>query len=108
MQYGICNLSVVPLRSNSSDSAELCSQVLYGEHFKVVEKQKYRSKIRLAYDGYEGWIDNKQYLLIEESVYTAIDKQTPALCADMVEFITDHNGQLMPIPIGAHVGNASF
>ncbi|RAV27855.1 C40 family peptidase [Sinomicrobium soli] len=106
MQYGICNLSVVPLRSTPSDHAELSSQVLYGEHFKVLEKQKYRSRIRLAYDHYEGWIDNKQYLLIEEAVYTSLDKQPPGLCADMVEFITDHNGQLMPVPIGSHVGTA--
>jgi len=60
MQYGICNLSIVPLREFPQDTSELISQVLYGEHFKVLERRKKWSRIRLAYDKYEGWIDNKQ------------------------------------------------
>ena len=35
MQYGLCYLSVVALRSEASDSSELVSQVLYGDYFKV-------------------------------------------------------------------------
>ncbi|RNL78092.1 hydrolase Nlp/P60 [Sinomicrobium pectinilyticum] len=108
MQYGICNLSIVPLRSNPSDTAELTSQALYGEHFKVLEQQKYWSRIRLAFDRHEGWIDNKQYLVIEEDTYKNMDKDVTGLSSDMVEFITDHNGQLMPVPIGSHVSSSSF
>ena len=37
MDYGICNLSIVPLRSEPSNKAELVSQVVFGEHFKVLE-----------------------------------------------------------------------
>ena len=66
MQFGICNLSIVPLRFESTDKSELVSQVLYGEVFKVLEQQKKWSKIRLVYDDYEGWIDNKQYQEITE------------------------------------------
>ncbi|MGS2738098.1 C40 family peptidase [Sinomicrobium sp. M5D2P17] len=108
MQYGICNLSIVPLRSNPSDTAELTSQALYGEHFKVLEQQKYWSRIRLASDRHEGWIDNKQYLFIEEDTYKNMDKDVVGLSSDMVEFITDHNGQLMPVPMGSHVSSSSF
>ena len=61
MQYGICNLSIVPLRSEPADPSELVSQVLYGDLFKIIEQRKKWSKIRLAFDKYEGWIDNKQY-----------------------------------------------
>ena len=74
MQFGICNLSIVPLRFESTDKSELVSQVLYGEVFKVLEQQKKWSKIRLVYDDYEGWIDNKQYLEIEESNYSELTK----------------------------------
>lgn len=108
MQYGICNLSIVPLRSQSCNTAELTSQVLYGEHFKVLEQQKYWSKIRLAFDKHEGWIDNKQYLLIDEQTYTNIDREITGLSSDMVEFITDHNEQLMPVPVGSHVAASSL
>lgn len=108
MQYGICNLSIVPLRSNPSDTAELTSQALYGEYFKVLEQQKYWSRIRLASDRHEGWIDNKQYLFIEEDTYKNMNKDVTGLSSDMVEFVTDHNGQLMPVPIGSHVSSSSF
>ena len=61
MQYGISHLSIVPLRLEAADTSELVSQVLYGDCFKVLELRKKWSKIRLAFDNYEGWIDNKQY-----------------------------------------------
>ena len=64
MQYGICNLSIVPLRLESDDTSEMVSQVLYGDTFKILEQRKKWSRIRLAFDKYEGWIDNKQYFEI--------------------------------------------
>lgn len=39
MQYGICNLSIVPVRLEPSDSSEMVTQLLYGDHFKVLEKE---------------------------------------------------------------------
>jgi len=45
--YGICNLSIVPLRLEASDESEMVSQVFFGELFKVLEKRKNWSKIRI-------------------------------------------------------------
>ncbi len=101
MQYGICNLSIVPLRFEASDKSELVSQVLYGEWFKVIEKRKNWSKIRLAFDKYEGWIDNKQYLEIEAETYQDLNSETPKLSLDLVEFVQDKNEQLYPIQLGS-------
>lgn len=101
MQYGICNLSIVPLRVEPSDTCELVSQVLYGEIFKVLEQRKSWSKIRLAYDKYEGWIDNKQYLEITEDDYRSIKSENHWLSGDLVEYIEDENKQLTTIPLGA-------
>ena len=63
MQYGICNLSIIPLRFEPADPSELVSQVLYGEHFKILEQRKKWSRIRLAFDNYEGFIIAKKELL---------------------------------------------
>ncbi|WP_298894295.1 C40 family peptidase [uncultured Psychroserpens sp.] len=101
MQYGICNLSIVPLRIEPSDPSELVSQVLYGEIFKVLEQRKSWSRIRLAYDKYEGWIDNKQYLEIDEDTYKSIKQQDHILSTDLIEFIQDKNQQLYTIPLGS-------
>ena len=67
--YGICNLSIVPLRAEPSDSSEMVSQVLFGEFFTILEQQKYWSKIQLASDGFEGFIDHKQFEKISEDLY---------------------------------------
>ena len=101
MQYGVCNLSIVPLRFEPSDKTELVSQVLYGDLFKVLEKRKTWSKIRLAFDKYEGWIDNKQYVEISKEDYTTLKDEPLKLSSDLVEFIQNENEQLVTIPIGS-------
>lgn len=107
MQYGICNLSIVPLRVEPSDTCELVSQVLYGEIFKVLEQRKSWSKIRLAYDTYEGWIDNKQYLEISEEDYKRIKNENHVLSSDLVEYVLDQNKQLLTITLGASLNGLS-
>ena len=101
MLYGICNLSIVPLRIEPSDPSELVTQVLYGEIFKILEKRKSWSKIRLAFDNYEGWIDNKQYLEITKDNYNDIKNEDHKLSLDLIECVQDRNNQLYTIPIGS-------
>lgn len=108
MQYGICNLSSVPLRSEPSDSCEMVSQLLYGEHFKVLEQRATWSRIRIAYDTCEGWIDNNQFLIISENDYTAFESEKPVFSADVVELITDRNQNLIPVPLGSVLNFVSF
>jgi len=101
MQYGICNLSIVPLRLEPTDKSELVSQVLYGEFFKVLEQRKSWSRIHLHFDNYEGWIDNKQFVEIPEDGFTALKNEPLKLSSDLVEFIQDENEQLFTVPIGS-------
>lgn len=101
MKYGICNLSIVPLRSEPSDTSELVSQVLYGELFKVLESRQKWSRIRLDFDRYEGWIDNKQFAEISEENFQIYTKIAPKYSSDLVDFITSEKGQLISIPMGS-------
>ena len=101
MSFGICNLAIVPLRLEPSDRSEMTSQVLFGEHFKVLEEKPKWSRIALAYDGYTGWIDNKQFGFITEEEYEYLQKVPDVLNADLIEYITTPSNQLMPIPLGA-------
>ncbi len=101
MQYGICNLSIVPLRLEAADTSEMVSQVLYGDVFKVLELRKSWHKIRLAFDKYEGWIDHKQYIEITKEVYDVLIKEPLKLSTDLVEFVQGENQQLLPITLGS-------
>jgi hypothetical protein len=103
MQYGICNLSIVPLRLEASDTSEMVSQVLYGDLFKIIEMRKSWCKIRLAFDKYEGWIDTKQYFEISKEVYDDLRAESPKLSTDLIEFIQDKTQQLYSIPLGSQL-----
>ena len=105
MLYGICNLSIVPLRSEPSDASEMVSQVVFGEHFKVLEKTKKWSKIAVYPDFYEGYIDNKQYLEIDEAYYTTLSNSESVFAGELIDFITDTNNNLTTIPLGARLPN---
>ncbi len=108
MQYGICPLSIIPLRAEPRDTSELVSQILYGEFFKVLEQRKKWSRIRLAHDKYEGWIDNKQYLEISKEEYQKFDKENPQMNGELVDFVTNQDGQLLPVPQGAVLNGLEF
>jgi len=99
--FGVCNLANIPLRLEPSDRSELVSQVLFGEHFAILEQNQKWSRIQLAYDDYEGWIDNKQYQIITEEQFQQLSKDGIVLNSDLIEYITSPNNLLIPIPLGA-------
>ena len=101
--FGICNLSIIPLRFEASDRSEIVSQVLFGEHFEILEKVNQWSRIKLHYDDYEGWVDSKQYQIISEENYQKLSKEAIILNADFVEYITTPENHLIPITLGASV-----
>jgi hypothetical protein len=103
MLYGICNLSIVPLRETTSDTSEMVNQVLFGETFEVIEKEKEWSKIRLTFDNYEGFIDNKQYTNITEDFFFKLKSEKQYFSGELVDFVTDDNNQLTTIPLGSHL-----
>jgi len=109
MQYGICNLSIVPVRIQPADASEMVTQLLYGEYFKVLEERGKWSRIRIAFDSYEGWIDNRQFIKVEESVYFELSSETRKYSADLIEFLTDESGGLTTIALGSVLNsNASL
>lgn len=99
MQYGISNLSIIPMRGEASDKSEMVNQILFGEHFKVLNSQKKWSKIRLAHDGYEGWICNKQWVEISLEDYTQLEKEISSITTDILDIIKKESHQ--PIVIGS-------
>ncbi|WP_178987974.1 C40 family peptidase [Winogradskyella schleiferi] len=108
MQYGICNLGIVPIRLEPNDTSEMVTQALYGDFFKVLEQRKKWSRIRFAFDNYEGWIDNKQYQEIEELNYNDLDKSEINLSKDLIEFVSDDSNNLYPIPVGSDLNGLSL
>ncbi len=99
MKYGISNLAIVPMRIEAVNQTEMVNQILFGEHFKVLEVRKKWSKVRLAHDSYEGWICNKQWIEIEEDIYKQLDKEVATIAIDILDIISKDHHQ--PIVIGS-------
>ena len=48
---------------NSSKLAEVTSQILYGEKFKILSRNKDWLKIKSSFDNYVGFIKNEKYII---------------------------------------------
>ena len=99
--FGICNLAIIPLRFEPSDKSEIVSQVLFGEHFEILEQFKQWARIKMQYDDYEGWVDSKQFQPISESNFNQLSEDAIILNADLIEYITAPNNLLIPIPLAS-------
>ena len=108
MQYGICPLSIVPLRAEPKNVSEQTSQLLYGEFFSILNKQKSWSKIQNTADGYEGWVNNKHFKFIEKSIFQKLQATNKRYSAELVDFIWKDDNILFPTPIGSLVSSAQI
>tara|TARA_B110000503_G_C7093884_1_gene390651 strand:- start:471 stop:1232 length:762 start_codon:yes stop_codon:yes gene_type:complete len=99
--FGICNLAIVPIRFEPSDRSEQVSQLLFGEHFKIIEQLPKWVFIELAYDGYKGWIDIKQFQYISEINYNILNDLPVFLSSDLIEYISTPAEHLISIAMGS-------
>ncbi len=89
------------MRAEPKDTSELVSQVIYGESFKIIEQRANWSLIKLSFDNYKGWIDNKQLVEISETVYDSTISEANIYSSDLIEFIQINNKGLLTIPFGS-------
>ena len=71
--FGVCNLSLVPLRAEASDRSEMVSQLIFGDHFEVLEILDRWVRVRTGFDDYEGWIDPKQYIPVDRETFEILN-----------------------------------
>jgi len=99
--FGICNLAIVPVRSEPSDRSEIVTQLLFGEHIEILERQNQWARIKMQFDDYVGWVDSKQYQVISEANYNQLSNDAIILNADLIDYISAPENLLLPIPLGA-------
>lgn len=103
MLYGICNLSIVPVRNSATHQSEMTSQLLFGDLFFIEEKNKNWSKIKTVFDDYEGYVDNKQFEEISEDLFAKLLEQKPVYSGEIIDFVTSNTNELITIPFGARL-----
>lgn len=98
--YGICNLSVVPVRAYPSDKSEMTTQLLLGETLTIIDQQKQWLHIKIKHDDYTGWIDEKQCYRISQSLFDEFAASPKIYALDPIHYTLSH-ADYFPIIIGS-------
>ncbi len=108
MPFAICPLSVIPVRANPSDKAEMVTQLLFGETVetfpsspRLIKEHEGWIRVRCTWDNYEGWASVKQLQIIDIQ-YVNTDKMTHVL--DLMHPVMS-NEFAMPLLLGASLPN---
>ncbi len=102
MEYGICMLSLVPMRAEPSDKAEMVTQILFGECLEVTSRQGNWVQVQLSTDNYRGWIDFKQYVPVSDAYYKDWCKATHPRVLDLVQILSTAEERI-PVSIGGYL-----
>ncbi len=89
--FGICNQSIVPCRKEPAHRSELVTQLLFGEHFTVLAETEEWLHIKTAYDNYECWISNRQFLPVKPATFEQLEKTRQPLAAEPVQLLQHKN-----------------
>jgi hypothetical protein len=102
LDHGVCRLSIVPVRGEAADKAELVTQLFFGEHYEVlsVSKDKKWLKIRVYFDQYEGWIGAKQHHPISKEYFDYINRADFKITTDTTTSIL-YNKNPLTIVMGS-------
>lgn len=105
-EKGICRLSIVPVRAEGNDRAEIVTQLLFGDHYEVLAVSENANwlRIKIHFDGYDGWIDKQQHYQISEAYFNQINNSDYKICTDITSSIlfSKHHinivlGSILPI-----------
>lgn len=92
MRYGISNLSIVPVRSEPREKSEMCTQILFGEHYTILDENGKWCQVRLAFDDYEGWIDLKMVNETDKENFLSLTDNPPFVTTDVFNIVQPVGG----------------
>lgn len=101
--YGICNLSIIPIRNEASNTSIMISQLLFGEFFEIIESDKNWSYIKNFFDDTVGFIDNQQFEPISEDTFKKLSEEKKYYSKNLIDFVSDTNNNIFTIPIGSYL-----
>lgn len=102
MVFGICPLSVVPVRNSASHKSELLTQLLFGELFEVLEKKgRQWLKVRCQADNCVGWIAADQAKALTPSEFERY-QQHFAYSLELVQAVMCDD-YFLPVTLGARL-----
>lgn len=108
--YAICPLSIVPVREEFSHNSQQVTQLLYGELCLVLRRMKDWFYIRTENDQCEGWVQENQLQMLDESTYAQAKSLQKTYCTDLFSGVqsVEYEEDITSVCLGAQVSNAPF
>lgn len=100
--------SVVPVRTEASETSEQITQMLFGEICTIEERKTRWIRVKLALDGQIGWVDAKMIAPLstdEYKSYSAALKAAAYVAFPMAYAVSENNGQTIPLTAGTRLTN---
>lgn len=100
--------SVVPVRTEASETSEQITQMLFGEICTIEERKTRWIRVKLALDGQMGWVDAKMIATLstdEYKSYSAALKSAAYVAFPMAYAVSENNGQTIPLTAGTRLTN---
>jgi cell wall-associated NlpC family hydrolase len=102
MEFGICIQCVIPVRAEPNHRSEMVTQILFGELIRVILHEKEWARVQLAYDNYEGWLCDSQYLALTETEFVDLFNKETAVTTDFVQLLSNNSRQsIFPVLLGS-------
>ena len=103
---GISLHSVVPVRTEARETAEMSTQILFAEQCEILAEQARWYQVRLCQDGQEGWVDKKMLTpLSAEEEQKLPAEATAMVLMPMAYAVSENNGQTIPLTAGTRLFN---
>ena len=103
---GISLHSVVPVRTEARETAEMSTQILFAEQCEILTEQARWYQVRLCQDGQEGWVDKKMLTpLSAEEEQKLPAEATAMVLMPMAYAVSENNGQTIPLTAGTRLFN---
>jgi hypothetical protein len=100
MEFGLCDLAVVPVRREPSDKAEMSTQLLFGDLMEVIGQDGSWCQVKILFDGYEGWVDTKQIRAVGGQEFKRLSKSSVWVNRQLFSDVVLYNGLNIRLPAG--------
>lgn len=99
MSFVVCIVPVSPMRAEAAHRSEMVSQLLLGEAGELLEVAGNFVKLRCLHDGYEGWCQSAQMVILEA---LPGDTNSHVFIGDWTDMVLI-NGVPARVPMGAPI-----
>ena len=101
--FGFCNIATIPIRATASHRAEMVTQLLFGEAYRIVSYPQTAGWVEILtqYDDYKGFMDVNQIVLIHESSYEQYVANRFHVSSAQMTIFDKKRGFFFPISAGS-------